>query len=398
MPGVAKSANAAEETAPEPAAAKAPTPTAAAAISPPAKEEEAANKVSAGQDDQKISLSLRAVLQCMPAFQLTGSVDQVKEEARIEFPFSLVERQLAQGRIAVPAQTFVAALPEEHRGLFKVDEQESPVLLPLHEVLKNLPASALKMREDQEAGDVGGAFETPFSIKAAEDAQRFVKAPGQPPVTEEKASTPAAPAESKAKEPRVPQKEKGTEPQPAIAEKTEPAPSVPEVSPKSESFKIPILKLPPLSPEKKAKPQPPPVELQEPNENGGTEANTNAKDIVSRASELEGVAACSVTFEDGLGLAGNLPDDVQAGGLCAMAPSVLQKMNRHTAETKLGPLVSMTLHCRESQMSFFMQGNVCLTILHKQGPLPPASYESLTKMATELSRTYSQPETVHVDH
>jgi predicted regulator of Ras-like GTPase activity (Roadblock/LC7/MglB family) len=132
---------------------------------------------------------------------------------------------------------------------------------------------------------------------------------------------------------------------------------------------------------------------------GGTlDANTNAKDVVVRATALDGVAACSITFEDGLSLAGNLPDDVQVGGLCAMAPSVLHRINRHTVDTKLGSLMSMTLHCRESQMSFFMKGSVCLTVLHDGGDLAFDTHHKLAEMANDLSRTYSQPETVHVDH
>src|SRR5207244_900643 len=48
-----------------------------------------------------------------------------------------------------------------------------PVLLPLQEVLKNLPTAALKIRDDQEETRAEGSFETPFSIKAKEDAKRF---------------------------------------------------------------------------------------------------------------------------------------------------------------------------------------------------------------------------------
>jgi predicted regulator of Ras-like GTPase activity (Roadblock/LC7/MglB family) len=129
-----------------------------------------------------------------------------------------------------------------------------------------------------------------------------------------------------------------------------------------------------------------------------TDANASAKEIVNRANALPGIGACVVTFEDGLSLAGNLPEDVQVGGLCAMAPSVLQRMNRHTADTKLGPLTSMTLHCRESQISFFMKGVVCLTVLHAGGDLASETHQHLAEMADELSRTYSQPETAHVDH
>ena len=46
-------------------------------------------------------------------------------------------------------------------------------MLPLHEVLKNLPTTSLRMRDDQEEQDLGATIATPFSAKAEEDAKRF---------------------------------------------------------------------------------------------------------------------------------------------------------------------------------------------------------------------------------
>jgi predicted regulator of Ras-like GTPase activity (Roadblock/LC7/MglB family) len=265
-----------------------------------------------------------------------------------------------------------------------VDEAQSPVLLPLQEVLKNLPTSFLKMRDDQEQTDTVEGFETPFSLKAAEDAKRF--GPGTAVEKKSEETIPSAPAkapESKAARTVVPSPASAEAKAPA-AELKLPAPVSPSPAPAEKKKDSP----PPAEAEKKASAPPPPK----------LDTNTTAKDVVTRATALSGVTACSITFEDGLSLAGNLPEDVQVGGLCAMAPSVLQKINRHTEETKLGPLRSMTLHCRESRMSFFMKGNVCLTVLHDGGNLTSETQDKLAEMATELSRTYTQPETAHVDH
>ena len=103
-------------------------------------------------------------------------------------------------------------------------------------------------------------------------------------------------------------------------------------------------------------------------------------------------------FEDGLALAGNLPDDFQAGGLCAIAPSMLTKINRHTVDTKFGPLVSMTLAWNNAQLSFFMAGTVCMGVVHSEPILPAETYYRLAAMTDELSRTYAQPGEKHVDH
>jgi predicted regulator of Ras-like GTPase activity (Roadblock/LC7/MglB family) len=345
-------------------------------------------------NNDKISLGLRAVLQNMPAFQLNGSPDTVANDARIDLPLVLIESQLATGRIAIPAKTFRSALPENHRELVVVDEAESPVLLPLQEVLKNLPSTVLKMRDDQEEVDPAAAFETPFSIKAAEDAKRFgASAPSDKPRMETVPPKPVPISDGavSAPKPTAVVAPESKQPAPQVQEKAsariEPAIS-PEEKIEATIKPTPALSMPALKPEEKDIPQ---AELK-------LQANSNAKEMVTRVNSLPGVAGCSITFEDGLSLADSLPEDVRVGGLCAMAPSVLQRIDRHTADTKLGPLMSMTLHCRDSQISFFMKGNVCLTVLHAGSELASDTHNKLAEMAKELSRTYSQPETVHVDH
>src|SRR5206468_8094129 len=129
-----------------------------------------------------IALSLKVVLQNLPAFQLKGDVAAVSAEDRLALPLTLIETQLASGRVSISPDVFQAALPGKHRDLFQIDEAKTPVTLPLEEVLKNLPATILKLRDDQEGFALDNDFETPFSIKAKEDAQRFAgdKATEQP--------------------------------------------------------------------------------------------------------------------------------------------------------------------------------------------------------------------------
>ena len=54
----------------------------------------------------KITLGLKAILQALPAFQLNGDAKEVPEEVRIEFPFSLIESQLATGRVGLTPKVF----------------------------------------------------------------------------------------------------------------------------------------------------------------------------------------------------------------------------------------------------------------------------------------------------
>ena len=119
-------------------------------------------------------MGLTSILQALPAFQLSGDTKEVPEDVRIEFPFSLIESQLATGRVALTPKVFEELLPQGYRHLFSAKEPDTLVALPLEEVLKNLPGTSLRLRDDQEENEVAGSnFNTPFSVKAAEDAKRL---------------------------------------------------------------------------------------------------------------------------------------------------------------------------------------------------------------------------------
>ena len=284
---------------------------------------------TAKQDEPKIALELQAVLHELPAFQLNGSPAGVSEDVRITLPLSLIQPQLASGRVVISPTVLQKAMPENYRNLLKIDPVETPVALPLHEILKNLPGGLLRMRPDQEATEVREMFETPFSIKAEEDAKRFQA---------------EAKGEAKISEPPVEQAAGST---------------------KSETKE---------------------------------EEKLDAKAAVARVNALPGVAACAITFADGLALAGKLPSEIGADGLCAMAASILQKINKHVTETKLGALNALTLQTANTPLTFFLRGNVLLAVLHAAGELAAESRDQLARMTEQLSHTYSESEPAHVDH
>jgi predicted regulator of Ras-like GTPase activity (Roadblock/LC7/MglB family) len=273
-----------------------------------------------------IALSLRMLLQNLPAFQRQGDPNLVPEDVKVDFPFALLADQLATGRIAVSSQVFLEAIPSEYRYLFHLDQQEAPVMLPLQEVLKNMPEDALQMRADQEKPAAAETIVTPFSMQADADAKLFKK-------------------DDKEKAPVV---------EPVAAQA---APKVEKVVEK-----------------------------------------VDAKQLLKRATDLPGIDGCAITFADGLNLAGNLPAAIAAEGLCAVAPTLLQRIDKHMVETKLGALDSMTLHGSNSAMTFFMDGNICLSALHSNGSLAAETRAELAKIVKDLSRTYSKPEISNVDH
>jgi predicted regulator of Ras-like GTPase activity (Roadblock/LC7/MglB family) len=296
---------------------------------PPPAAPDPAPKIEIKKDEAvKISLPLKIVLQNLPEFQLNGDPDDVPDDVEIAFPFSLIEPQLALGRVTVTPPQFEEAMPENYREKFDPNEANTPVVLPLQEVLKNLPTASLRMREDQEQEEIPHAIETPFSLKAAEDAKRLNidKAP------------------------------------------------VAEIAPEKKDVEADVT---PPSPVEEA---------------------LDAKTLVARASALPGIAACAVTFADGLSLAGNLPEDVRAEGLCAMAPSILQRIGKHMPETRLGDVQAMTLHCGKSPITFLMEGNICLAALQKGEEISADTRGQLARMLHELAKAFSHPEVAHVDH
>jgi predicted regulator of Ras-like GTPase activity (Roadblock/LC7/MglB family) len=299
----------------------------------------------------KIALPLLPILKSLPPMQLTGDPSCVPPDVRIEFPFALIEPQLASGRISVTAKVFEVSLSVSFRGLFQAGPGAVDVALPLQEVLKNLPATSLRMRDDQEEQDAGQNFATPFSAKAEEDAKRFnvPAAPVPKPVA-------AAPVETKSADRAATTEEKTTD-----------TATSPEDQPSGRSLRTPLQ-----------------VALD-------TDEKLDAKGVVGLVNKIPGVKACSILFGDGLSLAGSLPAELETDGICAMAPSLMQRIENHLVDTKLGQLRGMTLSCLKGAITFYMHENLCLAALHADVDLPGETREKLSRVVHELSRKYSHP-------
>ena len=314
-------------------------------------------KTPAPSAEVKIALALKPILQGLSPLQLNGDPAGVPAEARVEIPFALIEPQLAAGKIAVTPKVFAAGMPPEYRGLFKAGEA-ADVLLPLQEVLKNLPAASLRMRDDQEEQEAGSNFATPFSAKAEEDAKRC-----------NIAGTP-------------------------VAKPVVPAPSDlvgrDSVEPKAKEQETPQLDqvLPSQEPEEKSSDRPPRTPLQVALD---TDEKLDAKAVVAHVNKISGVKACAIMFGDGLSLAGSLPAELESEGLCAMAPSLMQRVENHIVETKFGALRGMTLTCLKGAVTFFMHENLCLAALHSGSDLTTDVREKLSRVVHELSRKFSNP-------
>jgi predicted regulator of Ras-like GTPase activity (Roadblock/LC7/MglB family) len=303
----------------------------------------------------KIALPLLPILKNLPPMQLTGDPSCVPPDVRLELPFALIEPQLASGRISVTAKVFEVNLPASFAGLFQAGPGAVDVALPLQEVLKNLPATSLRMRDDQEEQEAGQNFATPFSAKAEEDAKRF-NVP----------ATPVAKIGAAAVSPVSESQEADT------AATTEGDQAVDTATPTEE----------------KASDRPLRTPLQVALD---TDEKLDAKGVVGLVNKVPGVKACSILFGDGLALAGSLPADLETDGLCAMAPSLMQRVENHLVDTKLGQLRGMTLSCLKGAITFYMHENLCLAALHSDLDLPSETREKLSRIVHELSRKYSHP-------
>jgi predicted regulator of Ras-like GTPase activity (Roadblock/LC7/MglB family) len=314
----------------------------------------------------KIALPLLPILKSLPPLQLTGDPSCVPADVRLELPFALIEPQLASGRVSVTAKVFEVSMPISFRGLFQAGQGAVDVVLPLQEVLKNLPATSLRMRDDQEEQEAGQNFATPFSAKAEEDAKRFN-------VSTTPVSKPATPEPEAKPEPVVAEVSPAPEGAgtPAAPEEKKPADAAPEDKAQESSGDRPLRT--PLQ-----------VAL-------GTDEKLDAKGVVALVKKIQGVKACAIHFGDGLSLAGSLPAELETEGLCAMAPSLMQRIENHLVDTKLGPLRGMTLSSTKGAITFFMHENLCLAALHADVDLPGETREKLSRIVHELSRKYSHP-------
>ncbi|MCA1657712.1 MAG: hypothetical protein LC627_00260 [Verrucomicrobiaceae bacterium] len=302
----------------------------------------------------KITVPLKPILQALAPFQLSGDPASVPEEVRIELPFALIEPQLAVGRISVTAKVFEMSLPAPYRGLFKSGEAAADVSLPLQEVLKNLPTASLRMRDDQIEQEAGSNFATPFSAKAEEDAKRF--------------NVPATPVA------------KPVVPEPALEAGVSPATEAGTADTAAATEEV--------SAETPASDRPLRTPLQVALE---TDEKLDGKGVVAHINKIPGVKSCAILFGDGLSLAGTLPAELETDGLCAMAPALMQRIENHLADTKLGTIKGMTLACTKGAITFFMHENLCLAALHASLDLPTDTREKLGRVIHELSRKYSHP-------
>ena len=343
----------------------------------------------------RLQLPLRAVLRGIVPLQVSGPTDEVPESAQVDFPFSIIEPQLSLGKISLSPGQFVAALPAEFRERFKIEDPQTPIPLPLEEVLQHLPNDTLRTRADQNAPELVSAFETPFSQKAAEDAERF-QTPVPKVVLDRDAPRLRKNVESaQASTLAINQGAALTEARLPVAE-VKPAFPKPAANLTPEKTLLPGTSVAPKTPEVTISALQS-VERSSLQRILETDEALDPKSIVAHAGRLSGVRACAIMFSDGLSLAENFPREYKVDALCAIAPTIVQKIGTQIPGANLGPLTSITLFCAKESVSFFARENICLAVLHAGADeVESETRARLSAVVKELGRMYgSQPNDAH---
>ncbi len=89
--------------------------------------------------EEKIQLSLAAILRHCPPEIIVGQLPHVDDSVRITLPVAPIDRQLIKGQVEVSSLRFVVALPEIYQKYF-VAKVGVKVPIPLEEVFQNLPS------------------------------------------------------------------------------------------------------------------------------------------------------------------------------------------------------------------------------------------------------------------
>ncbi len=372
-------------------------------------------------DLQEIPVPLQEVFQNLPANALTIRADQVIEEATHTYPtpFSQKADEDAQrlGMVA-PVQPASSAVEPEvaaeapaEESLATQDKAAQGIQIPEDAVAP----TAAKLIDTE---DVSTAKPTELAVDAAHE-EVTVDAPTET----SPAELPALPAAAFTDQtetgaetsrdglasngsagdaiplpalPAVPVEE---EPVPAPEEAPlEPAASAGPVPPAPEpAFSTDAISsagLPPAVSTEKRATQAPDTILQT---LFMTEDDLDAKAIVKHINQLPGIDGCAIMFGDGLPLAGNFPDGNEKAGFSAMTPPFFKRTLTFADSLNLGGLEALTLYTANGLLSFFMHGDICVSVRHTGRGFLPGVREKLDTVTRELARIYSTEKPVPAD-
>jgi hypothetical protein len=290
--------------------------------------------VDAGSE-KEITIRLESVLSDFPPELETPSIRAlIGTQAEIALPLGLIQSQLAHGRVIVPAEIFCRSLPSDLKPYFATIDSAAEIPIPLKEIFSQIPAEAIKLREDQETDGPEETIPSPFTAHAEEDAKRFSEIPAI-----------ATPPADEAPQPKI------EAPQP----KVEPLRNAAERDLKG----LQALFM--------------------------TDEPLDLAKTIQKVAELPGLRACILSTIGGLKLAGGLEYPDQEKVITTFLPELFQRTQSNLEGLGTGVLETITLCYRLHQLSTFVTGELCLTVFHDNRPFKPGVREKIQAVISELS-------------
>ena len=126
----------------------------------------------------QVTLRLRSVLSSVPVAALGFDPVNVPDAVSVQFPLRLIAPQLATGKVSVKLVDLVNGVAEKFRPAFSRAQTDLLIELPLTDLLHALPTGLVPQPFAPNPEDAP-KFATPFQVPASEDANR-IPAPAAP--------------------------------------------------------------------------------------------------------------------------------------------------------------------------------------------------------------------------
>jgi hypothetical protein len=287
-----------------------------------------------GSGEEEIKLRLQPILTDFPPQLEPAAIDSLHgTQAEIALPLGLIQTQLPHGRVVIPAEIFCKALPSDLKPYFESIDPAAEIPIPLQEIFSRLPPSAIKLREDQEEVHPDAPIPTPFTEHADEDAKRFAQVPVE-------AIT-------------------------AANETPEPTDQPSRIAVESDSKALQAIFL--------------------------TDEPLDLVKTIQNVAGLPGLRSCLLSTTDGLKLAGSFGDPEQEKAISTLLPELFDWTGSKLEALHAGTLETITFYYGLHQLSTFVQGKLCLTVVHDNRPFKPGVREKVRAVLNELA-ALSAPE------
>jgi hypothetical protein len=381
--------------------------------------------------DEVVKLGLASALKSCSAKDIGISPDHIPSWVQTTLPLSLIQPQLASGKVTLRLADILRGLEPEMRHLLAPTRQDLEVVLPANEVFHALPVGndsavpAVPAVEPPAAPEstvkLPAGVPWPFESKAHSTPEP-VAPPPMPFTVPETPFTAFTPAEEAA--PIAPPKQ--ATPLPAVAERetisafppaAQPAPApFPAASPQApafawepSSFPAPAAEATAKEPAtsfsfSKAEPHPgPSVSVVRPTVVprasavpdkhrqmllrvllGSQDDDFDAEAVIRRTLDQPGVAA-AVCFHDGRQIAHAGNGSAEADNFLRQARSMVEHVEPLVQLTGIDDTETLNLKSDRHVITFSLQGDVTLAVLHDPQRQEPTLREKVTLIARELT-------------